>query len=165
MKTKILMGTLMLIVLTFLFACNQEKKAATVDKEQIKEEIQAIEDNLELVFNTKNIDALSYYADDAISYFAGQDPIVGIDAIHQHIEYELLDFPEGATITFETLEIYVAEDGSHVAEIGAHKLVDSTGTIIQQGHYMSFFAKRDGRWVCTRDMANSAQMAFDPIQE
>ena len=74
-------------------------------------------------------------------------------------EDELMDFPEGAKISFETLEIYVTDDGNHVAEIGAHKLVDSTGAILQKGHYVSFFAKRDGKYVCTRDMANSVQIA------
>jgi hypothetical protein len=46
-----------------------------------------------------------------------------------------------------------------VAEIGAHQLVDSTGMVLQKGHYFSFFAKRDGKYVCTRDMANSVQVA------
>lgn len=165
MKTKILTAGLLMLVMTSFLACDQEKKEISVDKEQIKKEIQAAEDNLELVFNTRDIDALTYYAEDAISYFAGQEPIVGIDAIHQHIEDELWDLQEGATISFETLEIYVTDDGNHVAEIGAHTLVDSTGMILQTGHYFSFFAKRDGKWVCTRDMANSVQMAFDPIQE
>lgn len=160
MKSKILMGGLLAIILTLFIACNQEKKETAIDKDQIKAEIQAIEDNLESVFNNGDIASLSYYADDAISYFAGQDPIVGIEAIHRHIEGELFNFPEGATISFETLEIYITDDGSHVAEIGAHKLIDSTGAVLQKGHYMSFFAKRDGKYVCTRDMANSVQIEY-----
>ena len=159
MKTRILTGGLLVIILTLFVACNQEQKKTTIDKEQIKAEIQAIEDQFELTFNNRSTESLSYYAEDAISYFAGQEPIVGIEAIHQHIEDELLDFPVGASISFETLEIYVSDDGDHVAEIGEHKLVDSTGVLLQKGHYVSFFAKRDGKYVCTRDMANSVQMA------
>lgn len=155
MKTKILMGGLLVVVLTFLFACNQEKKEVKIDKEMIKAEIQVLENNLAFVFNNGDVDALKYYADDAVSYFAGQDPIVGIEAIHSHIENELINFPEGATLSFETVEIYVSDNGEHVAEIGSHKLVDSIGIIMQRGHYMSFFAKRDGKFLCTRDMANS----------
>ena len=155
MKTKILMGGLLVVVLTFLFACNQEKEEVTIDKDMIKAEIQVLENNLAFVFNNGDIDALKYYADDAVSYFAGQDPIVGIEAIHSHIENEVLHFPEGATLSFETVEIYVSDNGDHVAEIGSHKLVDSTGIIMQRGHYMCFFAKRDGKFLCTRDMANS----------
>ena len=159
MKTRILTGGLLVIILTLFVACNQEQEKTTIDKEQVKAEIQRIEDNFALTFNNRNADSLTYYAEDAISYFSGQEPIIGIDAIHQQIEDELIDFPIGGTISFETLEIYVTDDGNHVAEIGAHKLVDSTGLLLQKGHYVSFFAKRDGKYVCTRDMANSVQIA------
>lgn len=142
MKNKILMGGLFMIILTLSLACNQQKAESTIDKDQIKAEIQAIEDHFALTYNNRNADSITYYAEDAISYFAGQDPIVGKTAIHQHIEEELIDFPIGAKIAFETIEIYITDDGQNVAEIGAHKLVDSTGTILQRGHYVSFFAKR-----------------------
>ena len=158
MKNKILMGGLLVVILTTFLACNQKKEETKVDTEQVKAEIQAIEDHFALTYNNRNADSITYYAEDAISYFAGQNPIVGKTAIHQHIEDELMDFPEGAKISFETLEIYVTDDGNHVAEIGAHKLVDSAGIILQKGHYVSFFAKRDGKYVCTRDMANSVQI-------
>ena len=155
MKTKILTGGLLTVILTLSFACNQEKKVTVPDIDQVKAEIQAIEDNFALTFNNRNADSITYYAEDAISYFSGQEPLVGIEAIHQHIENEILDLPEGAKIYFETKEIYVSDDGDHVAEIGAHKLVDSVGVILQKGHYVSFFARRDGKYMCTRDMANS----------
>lgn len=155
MKSKIITGALLAVMLTIMMACNQDKNVAVVDKELIKEEIQILENNLAFVYNYRNINALTYYADDAVSYFAGQDPIVGKEAIHQYIEDELLNFPEGANLSFETLEIYVSNDGEHVVEIGAHQLIDSTGVLMQRGHYVSFFAKRDGKFLCTRDMANS----------
>ncbi|MCK5169708.1 MAG: nuclear transport factor 2 family protein [Bacteroidales bacterium] len=158
MKNKILMGGFLMLTVTLSLAFTQKKEKPTVDKDQVKSEIQAIEDHFALTFNNRNADSITYYAEDAISYFAGQEPIVGIDAIHQHIKDELMDFPEGAKISFETLEIYVTDDGNSVAEIGTHKLVDSTGIIIQKGHYVSFFAKRDGKYVCIRDMANSVQI-------
>ena len=85
MKNKILIGGLLVIILTLSFACNQEKEETTIDKEQVKAEIQAIEDNFALTYNNRNADSITYYAEDAISYFAGQEPIVGKDAIHQHI--------------------------------------------------------------------------------
>jgi hypothetical protein len=90
-----------------------------------------------------------------VSYFVGQTPIVGKEAIYQFIEGELMDFPEGAKIINETLEIFVTDDGNNVAEIGAYKMVDSAGVILQNGHFFSFFAKRNGKYFCTRDMATS----------
>jgi ketosteroid isomerase-like protein len=158
MKTKILIGGLLGIILALSFACNPKKEEKSIDKDQIKAEIQAIENKFAEAYNNRNLDSLTYYADDAISYFAGEMPIVGKAAIHKHIENELLDFPEGAKLSFETIEIYVAENGNNVAEIGAYKLVDSTGTMIHRGHYFSFFAKRNGKFVCTRDMTNSTPL-------
>jgi len=155
MKTKTLMGGLLLVILTFSYSCSQKKEEIVIDKEKIKAEIQAIENHVASIYNTRSTDSLTYYADDAISYFNGQKPVVGKEAIHQFIDNELKDFPEGAKIIFETLEIFVTDDGNNVAEIGAYKQVDSVGAIINNGHYFSFFAKRNGKYVCTRDMANS----------
>jgi len=158
MNRKILSGGLLLIIMAFSFACNQTKQEPKIDNELIKAEIQAIENRFAATYNDRNADSLTYYAEDAVSYFPGQQPIVGRAAIHQHIQNELMEFPEGAKISFETLEIFVTDDGNNVAEIGAHQLVDSAGNVLQQGHYFSFFAKRDGQYVCTRDMATSVQM-------
>jgi ketosteroid isomerase-like protein len=159
MKNKIFTGGLLLVMVAFLFGCSQHQEtsnaAATVDKEQIKAEIQALENHFALTYNKRNADSLTYYADDAVSYFVGQKPVVGKAAIHQFIENELLDFPKGAKISFETIEVHVANDGQYVFEIGAYKQVDSTGVILNNGHYFSLFAKRDGKYVCIRDMANS----------
>ena len=155
MKNKILMGGLLAVILTLSISCNQKPVKATIDKDQIKAEIQAIENNFASIYANRSTDSLTYYADDAVSYFVGQKPVAGKDAIHQFIENELIDFPEGAKIINETIEIYVTDDGNNVAEIGAYKMVDSTGVILQNGHYFSFFAKRNGKYVCTRDMATS----------
>lgn len=155
MKTKILMGGLLAVILTLSFACSPKKAEPTVDKEKIKAEIQAIEDRFASIYIHRDIDSLTYYADDATSYFADQKPLVGKAAIHQFIEEELKDLPKGSRIVNKALEIFVTDDGNNVAEIGEYNRMDSTGKILQTGHYFSFFAKRDGRYVCTRDMATS----------
>ena len=155
MRTKILPGTLMTIILFLLLACNQEKAKPIIDKEQIKAEIQEIENKFAAVFTHRNLDSLTYYADSAVSYFVGQQPIAGKAAIHKFIEEELKEIPAGTKIINETIEIYVTGDGNNVAEIGSYKRVDSTGKVLQNGHYFSFFAKRNGKYVCTRDMATA----------
>jgi ketosteroid isomerase-like protein len=160
MKNKILIGGLLMFILTLSVACNQKKEEPTaavpaVDNEQIKAEIQAIENAFAAVYNTGNIDSLTYYADDATSYFNGKMPLVGKEAIHQSMKEELANFTEGDKISFETKEIYVANDGKHVMEIGAFKFVDSTGAKLRSGNYFSLFEKRDGQYKCVRDMGNS----------
>lgn len=149
-----------MFILTLSVACNQKKEEPTaavpaVDNEQIKAEIQAVENAFAEVYNTRNIDSLTYYADDATSYFNGKMPLVGKEAIHQSMKEELANFTEGDKISFETKEIYVANDGKHVMEIGAFKFVDSTGAKLRSGNYFSLFEKRDGKYQCVRDMGNS----------
>lgn len=150
----------MVLTLTLSIACNQKKEEPTaavpdIDNEQIKIEIQAVEDAFAAVYNTGNIDSLSYYADDATSYFSGKMPLEGKEAIHQSIKEELANFNKGDKISFETKEVYVANDGKHVMEIGAYKFVDSTGAKLRSGNYFSLFEKRDGKYKCVRDMGNS----------
>ena len=160
MKNKILISGLLGILLTVSMACNQKKEETivtvpVVDKEQIKTEIQGIENAFASVYNTGNVDALAYYADDATSYFNGRTPLVGKDAIHQSMKEELANFTKGDKIAFETKEVYIADNGNHVMEIGAYKFTDSTGTKIRSGNYFSLFEKRDGKYQCIRDMGNS----------
>jgi ketosteroid isomerase-like protein len=160
MKNKIIIGGLLAVIVTLSLSCNQKQEAtntgSTVDKEQVKAEIQALENHFALIYNKRNADSLTYYADDAVSYFVGQKPVVGKAAIHKFIENELMNFPKGARISFETIEVHVANDGKYVFEIGGYKQVDSTGTILNSGHYFSLFEKRDGKYYCVRDMANSS---------
>lgn len=155
MKNKIILGGLMAVTLLISAACSQEKAKPVVDKEKVKAEIQEIENKFAAVYSHRNVDSLTYYSDSAVSYFVGQEPISGKEAIHRFISEELKDFPKGAKIVNETLEIYVTDDGNNVAEIGSYKRVDSTGKVLQNGHYFSFFAKRNGKYVCTRDMATA----------
>ena len=159
MKNKIFFGGVLAAILTLSFACNQRQDATSavsaVDKEQVKAEIQALENHFALTYNKRNADSLTYYADDAVSYFVGQKPIVGKAAIHQFIQNELSNFPKGAKISNETLEIFVADDGKYVFEIGAYKQVNSAGKILNSGHYFSLFMKKDGKYLCVRDMSNS----------
>lgn len=158
MKSNVIKGLVLLVVVSFIISCNPktaEPVAVVIDKEQVKKEIQAIENKFAAIYAHRNTDSLTYYAEDAVSYFVGQKPIAGKDSIHSYIEQELMYFPEGARLINETLEIFVTDDGNNVAEVGAYKIVDSTGVIIQNGHFFSFFAKRNGRYVCTRDMATS----------
>ena len=69
-----------------------------------------------------------------------------------------LKFDEGTNtnkISFTTTEIFASKDGDQVLEIGYYSVVDSTNTAINTGNYMSLFEKRDGQYVCLRDMSTS----------
>jgi hypothetical protein len=58
-------------------------------------------------------------------------------------------------ISFTTIEVFPSKDGVQVLEIGYYTVVDSTNTAVNTGNYMSLFEKRDGQYVCLRDMSVS----------
>jgi ketosteroid isomerase-like protein len=157
MKNKILKGGLVILTMTLFMGCNEKKEApvVAVDKDAIKTEIQAMEDAFAMAYNSRNTDGIMYYADDAISFSNGKKPLQGKSAIHESMKEDLMTFPKGATISFETKEVHVANDGNQVVEIGGYTVVDSTNTKKMSGNFMSLFEKRDGKYICIRDMGIS----------
>lgn len=157
MKNKILKGGLMLATMSLLIACNQKKEApmATIDKDAIKTEIQSMEDAFANAFNARSTDNIMYYADDAISFSNEKKPLEGKAAIHESIKEDFKTFPKGAKISFETKEVHVSNDANQVVEIGGYQVKDSTDAKIMSGNFISLFEKKDGKYVCIRDMGNS----------
>jgi ketosteroid isomerase-like protein len=156
MENKMRIGLLTLCVLSLLFACNPKTSqpvATVIDKEQIKKEIQAREDEYASVYNSGELKNIGYYADDAISYFQHQEPLVGKAAIVEFLKSDLSGNYD--KISFETKEVFAANDGKYVLEIGYYKVVDSAKNLVNTGNYMSLFEKRDGKYVCLRDMSAS----------
>jgi ketosteroid isomerase-like protein len=157
MKNKILKGGLPLLIMYILIGCNEKKEAAmsTADKDAIKTEIQAMEDAYAAAYNARNPDEIMYYADDAISFSNEKNPLEGKAAIHKSIKEDLATFPKAAKISFQTKEVHVANDGNQVVEIGGYTVVDSTNTKMMSGNFMSLFEKRNGKYICIRDMGSS----------
>lgn len=160
MKNKILKGGLMLVIMSLFLGCNQKKEApmatATVDKDAIKTEIQAMEDAYAAAYNARNAaEVAMYYSDDAISFSNEKKPAEGRAAIQESIKEDLATFPQGAKISFETKEVHVSNDGNQVVEIGGYTVTDSTNTKMRTGNFMSLFEKRDGKYLCIRDMGTS----------
>jgi ketosteroid isomerase-like protein len=148
-------GMLSSFILLFAFACNSknETPAATVDKEQIKKDIQAKEDEFAATFNGGVVKDIGYYADDATSFYQNRAPLVGKDSIVAFLKSD--GVANSNKISFKTNEVFVSSDGNQVVEIGNFKVVDSANTTINTGNYMSLFEKRDGKYVSVRDMSAS----------
>ncbi|WP_367754780.1 DUF4440 domain-containing protein [Flavobacterium sp. WC2430] len=157
MKNKILKGGLMLVTMSLLIACNQKKEApmTVIDKDAIKTEIQSMEDAFATNFNARSTDNIMYYADDAISFSNEKKPLEGKAAIQASIKEDLKTFPKGAKISFETKEVHVSNDANQVVEIGGYEVKDSTDAKIMSGNFISLFEKKDGKYICIRDMGNS----------
>jgi ketosteroid isomerase-like protein len=156
MKNRIIKGVLLAGLISLIFACNAKKAepaAVAVDKEQIKKEIQDKEDAYAALYNAGEIKDIGYYADDATSFYQNRTPFVGKEAIVEFLKSDLTS--NSNKITFTTKEVFISNDGVQVVEIGSYKVVDSTQTAINTGNYMSLFEKRDGKYVCLRDMSAS----------
>ena len=149
-------------MLALLFACNEKNEnkevaAATapvvIDKEQVKREIQAKEDQFAEVYNSGQLREIGYYAEDAISFFQNRPPLTGRPAIVEFLKADLASNPN--KISFKTNEVFVSNDGNMVLEVGYFKVVDSTDATVNSGNYMSYFEKRNGKYVSVRDMSAS----------
>ena len=70
MKNKVTKGLLFLYLMSLIIACNTKKaeSVAAIDKEQIKKEIQAKEDEFAATYNAGEMKNIGYYADDAITF-------------------------------------------------------------------------------------------------
>lgn len=154
MKRDILKGLILSGLLSLMASCNDSKEeSAAVDKEQVKKEIQAREDELAAVYNAGELKNIGYYADDAISYFQNREPLVGREAIIDFLKGDVTANPN--KIAFKTTEVFPSRDASLVLEIGHFTVTDSTNATINSGNYMVVFEKRDGKYVCIRDMSAS----------
>jgi ketosteroid isomerase-like protein len=141
-------------IITVLFACNAKKEEpVAIDKEQVKKEIQAKENEFAETYNNGELKSIGYYADDATTFYQNREPLVGKGAIVEFLKSSV----ETSTdkISFTTKEVFVSNDGNQVVEIGFFKVVDSTNTAVNAGNYMSLFEKRNGKYVAVRDMSAS----------
>ena len=156
MKNKTVKGVLLGCIIALLYACNTKKEetaTGVVDKEQIKKEIQAKENEFAEIYNGGEMKNIGYYADDATTFFQNRAPLVGKEAIVEFLKSDLIS--NSNTISFKTNEVFVSSDGNQVVEIGYFKVIDSTNTAINTGNYMTLFEKRNGNYVSVRDMSAS----------
>ena len=137
------------------FACKPKTEEVIVDKEQIKNEIQALENKMAEMFNDRDVHAEEYYAEDATSFSQNKPPLVGKTDIEKSIKEDLAQFPQGYQIAFVVNEIFPSSDGNQVVEIGNYRVSDSTMAALYTGNYIAVFEKRDGKYVCIRDMSAS----------
>jgi len=157
MKNKVIKGISFLVLVLSAISCNTKKEAAAVviDKEQIKKEIQAKEDEYAATYNAGEMKNIGYYADDATTFSQNKPPLVGKKAIVEYLEEGIESLNKNNKISFTTNEVFVSNDWNMVVEIGYYKVVDSTDIAINTGNYMVLFEKRDGRYVSVRDMSAS----------
>ncbi len=137
----------------FLTACTSPKEeSAPVDMDKLKVEIQAMEDAFAAGEKAKDVDAVAaYYADDATSFNRNEPPSVGMAAIKEKIAKGFAKDTAGNYNVYKVVDLFA--EGNTATEIGSWTQFDSAGTQMENGYYMSYFQKRDGKYLCVRDMS------------
>jgi uncharacterized protein (TIGR02246 family) len=153
-----LLASLCMLFAVLMIGCNttETKPAeapAAPDMGKVKTEIQTLENAWAAADNARDAKAVgAFYADDAVSFSNNKPMISGKDAIMKDIEEGMSKKVKGATIAFDVTEVF--GDENTVTEVGKTTGKDSTGKVTYTGKYMAIWVKRDGKYVCIRDISN-----------
>lgn len=153
---------LLLLVVVFLSACNAPTEAkmepATIDMAKLTVEIQAMEDAFAAGEKAKDVDAVAiYYADDAISYNRNEPPSVGMASIKEKISKGFAKDSLGGNNVYKLVDLFA--EGNGATEIGTWTRMSAAGVKEENGYYISYFQKRDGKYKCVRDMSMTESAA------
>ena len=100
-----------------------------------------------------DLDALlEFYADDAISLANDAPMLVGKAAIGDYYKKDIMG--DGKTHAYQTIDVFA--EGNMVLETGKSTATDSAGKV-STGKYMALYEKRNGQYVCIREMYNNDQ--------
>ena len=159
MKSKFQSFLLLIVTTLFFAACTTPPAEKTaVDMDKLKVEIQAMEDAFSAGEKAKDAAAVvAYYADDAVSHVRNMEPVSGKAAIQERIAKNIANDTLGTTNVYKVVDLYA--DGDLAVEIGSWTETLASGAAGDKGHYMSVFQKRDGKYVCIRDMSVSSTPA------
>lgn len=147
------MGLLSLLtIVAFTFsACNTEQKPVPLDMTTVKAEIQAMEDAYAAGEKAKNADAVAaYYSENAVSYNRNDKPTSGRSAIRNRIAERIAADTTGNYNVYKLIDLFA--EGNTALEIGSWTEYNTEGTETENGYYMSYFEKKDGKYECVRDM-------------
>jgi len=151
MRSKFLLVAVSAMTVSIFSACSSEEKIAAVDIAKVKPEIQAMEDAYAAAEKAKDAEkVMAYYSDEAVSYGRNRAPEVGKVAIKEGLASRLAADTTGNTNVYKVVDVFA--DGDMLVEIGSWTEMNPAGAEINKGHYMSYFQKRDGKYVCVRDM-------------
>ncbi len=123
------------------------------DMAAVKAEIQALESAWAVADDARDASALAaFYADDAVTLSNNKPMISGKANILKDIEGHLAKKPKGNTVAYEVMDVYGSADV--VTEVGKTTTKDASGKVTYTGKYMAIWEKRDGKWLCVRDISN-----------
>ncbi|MBD0851235.1 nuclear transport factor 2 family protein [Maribacter arenosus] len=152
MKKNIRLLSFLAIIIFAFSACSTAEKPEPLDMVAVKAEIQAMEDAYAAAEKAKDADAVAaYYSEDAISYSRNTQPVSGRAAIRDRIAERIANDTLGNYNVYKVVDLFA--EGNSAVEIGSWTEFNTEGTETENGYYMSYFEKRDGKYECVRDMS------------
>ena len=152
MKKNIRLLSFLAIIVFAFSACSTAEKPEPLDMATVKAEIQAMEDAYAAAEKAKDADAVAaYYSEDAISYSRNTQPVSGRAAIRDRIAERIANDTLGNYNVYKVVDLFA--EGNSAVEIGSWTEFNTEGTETENGYYMSYFEKRDGKYKCVRDMS------------
>lgn len=163
MKKTMLIAVYAAGVLCFTSCKDEDKKETAVtatatepakpDMAAIRTDIVAVENQWAAAINAKDVKALmALYADDVVSMPDGAPMLSGKAAVQKSQEADFAKPPTFASIAFETMDVYA--QGDVVTEVGKTMYKDAAGKTTGSGKYIAVFEKRDGKYLCIREIYN-----------
>ncbi len=135
-------------------ACATTEKEEVLDMDKVKSEIQAMEDAYAAGEKAKDADAVvAYYSDDVISYSRNKQPIKGKAALRKNIANNIANDTTGSYNVYKVVDLFA--EGDTAVEIGSWTEFDTSGNEVENGNYMSYFQKQNGKYICVRDMSTT----------
>ncbi|MCJ7468164.1 MAG: DUF4440 domain-containing protein [Maribacter sp.] len=154
---------LALVAFTFS-ACTPVEKTEPIDMAKLKAEIQAKEDAFAAGEKAKDADAVAaYYSENAVSYNRNDKPVSGKAAIRDRIAKQIATDTTGHYNAYKLIDLFA--EGNNALEIGSWTEYDAGGSEIDNGYYMSYFEKHDGKYECVRDMTVTTKPAAAAMPE
>jgi ketosteroid isomerase-like protein len=143
-------------------SCATKEEEVVLDMENVKIEILAMEDAYAAGEKAKDVDAvLAYYSDDAINYSRNRSANKGKAAIRESIAKNIAGDTIGSYNVYKIVDVFA--DGDMVVEIGSWTQFDSIGNEEQNGNFMSYFKKHEGKYRCVRDMSTTTSPAKEAM--
>jgi uncharacterized protein (TIGR02246 family) len=134
-------------------AVTEQQMPAKPDLVKLKAEIQALESSWAAADNARNANAIAaFYADDAISLSNNKPMLVGHAAILKDIEASLAKRVKGSTVSYDVMDVFGNENT--ITEVGKTTNKDAAGKMVSTGKYMAIWEKRNGKFICVRDIYN-----------
>ena len=127
--------------------------AVKTDPAKLKAEIQEQESAFAVADNARDGKTIAaFYSEDAVSMGDDQPSSVGREAIQKDVEKYLAKRQKGSTVSYDVQDAYGCDN--YATEVGKTTRKDSTGKILSTGKYMAIWEKRNGKWLCIRDISN-----------